>query len=145
MAGRLPRFVAWRFRLSGTLTPTQESAILGPPGAPVPLAGGGSASRASSSGGLVGREGRGGGSETDGNRAGGVRVEVEAGVAVLTIDRPEVRNAIGFATIEELDAALDRVLASNAAVLVLRGGGDRAFVSGGDLKEFGAIRTYEDA
>jgi enoyl-CoA hydratase len=77
--------------------------------------------------------------------AGGVRVEIDAGVAVVTIDRPEVRNAIGFATVEELDAALDEVSGSDAAVLVLRGGGDRAFVSGGDLKELGTIRTHEDA
>jgi enoyl-CoA hydratase len=76
---------------------------------------------------------------------GGVRVEVAAGVAVVTIDRPEVRNAIGFATIDELGAALDHVLSSDAAVLVLRGGGDRAFVSGGDLKELAAIRTHDDA
>jgi enoyl-CoA hydratase/carnithine racemase len=76
---------------------------------------------------------------------GGVRVEIEAGVAVLTIDRPEVRNAIGFATIDELGRALDDVVQSDAAVLVVRGGGERAFVSGGDLKELGAIRTHEDA
>jgi enoyl-CoA hydratase len=37
------------------------------------------------------------------------------------------------------------VLACDAAVLVLRGGGDRAFVSGGDLKELAAIRTHADA
>jgi enoyl-CoA hydratase len=77
--------------------------------------------------------------------AGGVQLAIEAGVAVVTIDRPDVRNAIGFATVNELDAALDRVLESDAAVLMLRGGGERAFVSGGDLKELGAIRTHEDA
>src|SRR4029077_1122583 len=76
---------------------------------------------------------------------GGVRVEIEAGVAVITIDRPEVRNAIGFATVDELGAALDRVQESDAAVLVVRGGGDRAFVSGGDLKELSAIRTHTEA
>jgi len=76
---------------------------------------------------------------------GGVRFEIDAGVAVVTIDRPDVRNAIGFATADELDAALTAVSESGAAVLVLRGGGDRAFVSGGDLKELAAIRTYEDA
>src|SRR5947207_14603991 len=75
----------------------------------------------------------------------GVSVEIEAGVAVVTIDRPEVRNAIGFATVDELGAALDRVLESDAAVVVLRGGGERAFVSGGDLKELSAIRTHTDA
>lgn len=76
---------------------------------------------------------------------GGVRVELDAHAAVVTIDRPDARNAIGFATADELDAALDRVLDSDAAVLVLRGGGERAFVSGGDLKELGAIRTHEEA
>ena len=80
---------------------------------------------------------------------GGVGVEIDSeidsGVAVVTIDRPEARNAIGFATIDELEAALDWVLASEAAVLVVRGGGDRAFVSGGDLKDLGAVRTHEDA
>jgi len=63
----------------------------------------------------------------------------------LTIDRPEVRNAIGFATLDELGAALDEVVKSPAGVLVLRGGGDRAFVSGGDLKELSAIKTHDDA
>jgi enoyl-CoA hydratase/carnithine racemase len=75
----------------------------------------------------------------------GVHLEIESGVAVVTIDRPEVRNAIGFATIDELGAALDEILESTAAVVVLRGAGDRVFVSGGDLKELTAVRTYEDA
>jgi enoyl-CoA hydratase len=84
--------------------------------------------------------------EPEGNRSpGGVRVEVDDQVAVVTIDRPEARNAIGFATADELDAALDDVLESDAEVVVLRGGGDRAFVSGGDLKELSAVRTHEDA
>lgn len=76
---------------------------------------------------------------------GGVGVEIHDGVAVVTIDRPDVRNAIGFATVDALGAALDEVLDSGAAVMVLRGGGDRAFVSGGDLKELGAIRTHDGA
>src|SRR3954449_2492377 len=89
------------------------------------------------------------GGSDDSRTLGGVRVEIEdggtGGVAVITVDRPEVRNAIGFATVEELDSALDKVEASGAAVLVIRGGGDRAFVSGGDLKELAAIRTHADA
>jgi len=76
---------------------------------------------------------------------GDVDVQIEAGVAVVTIDRPGVRNAIGFSTVDALGEALDDVLESDAAVVVVRGGGERAFVSGGDLKELGAIRTHEDA
>jgi enoyl-CoA hydratase len=74
-----------------------------------------------------------------------VRLEIDAGVAVVTIDRPEARNAIGFATIDSLGAAVDEVADSGAAVLVMRGSGDRAFVSGGDIKELGSIRTHAAA
>ena len=60
-----------------------------------------------------------------------VDVTIDGGIAVVTIDRPQARNAIGLRTIDELGAALDEVLAGAAAVVVLRGAGDRAFVSGG--------------
>jgi enoyl-CoA hydratase/carnithine racemase len=83
--------------------------------------------------------------ESERRSAGGVRLEIDGAVAVVTIDRPEVRNAIGFATVDELDSALDEVAGSGAAVVVIRGGGDRAFVSGGDLKELSTVRTHEDA
>ena len=71
-----------------------------------------------------------------------VDLEVGEGLAVITIDRPRARNAIAPATMDELDEALDA--AAGARALVIRGGGDRAFVSGGDLKELASIRT-EDA
>jgi enoyl-CoA hydratase len=73
-----------------------------------------------------------------------VNTSVEGGVAVLTVDRPEVRNAISPATMDELSSALDAVV-DVADVLVIRGGGDRAFVSGGDLKELAKIRTFDGA
>src|SRR6185295_15564415 len=83
---------------------------------------------------------------TDGSScAGGVQLAIDGAVAVVTIDRPEVRNAIGFATIVELGKALDEIQESSAAVVVLRGAGDRVFVSGGDLKELTSVRTFEDA
>jgi enoyl-CoA hydratase len=76
--------------------------------------------------------------------AGGeVRVERDAGIAVIIVDRPGARNAISLETMAALDAALDEVAA--ATVLVIRGGGDRAFVSGGDLKDLARIRDFEGA
>ena len=65
------------------------------------------------------------------------------GLAVLTIDRPHARNAISLETMGQLENALDA--AAGARTLVVRGAGDRAFVSGGDLKELSALRTEEDA
>ena len=72
-----------------------------------------------------------------------VDLELEQGLAVLTIDRPHARNAIGLETMEQMEKALDA--AEGARALVITGGGDRAFVSGGDLKELSAIRTEEEA
>jgi enoyl-CoA hydratase len=75
-----------------------------------------------------------------------VDLELDDGLAVLTIDRPHARNAISLDTMAELEKALDVLDASaDARALVITGAGDRAFVSGGDLKELAAIRTLEDA
>src|SRR5258707_14428665 len=75
-----------------------------------------------------------------------VDLEVDSlvqGLAVLTIDRPHARNAIALDTMQQLEKALDA--AAGARALVIKGAGDRAFVSGGDLKELSALRTEEDA
>lgn len=69
--------------------------------------------------------------------------EVDTGVAVLTIDRPHARNAIALETMGQLEQALHS--AAGARALVIKGAGDRAFVSGGDLKELSALRTESDA
>ncbi|GAB2658682.1 enoyl-CoA hydratase/isomerase family protein [Nocardia goodfellowii] len=72
-----------------------------------------------------------------------VDLELDAGVAVITIDRPHARNAIAPATMDELEKAI--TAAAGAHALVIRGAGDKAFVSGGDLKELSALRTEEAA
>lgn len=65
-----------------------------------------------------------------------VRYELVDGVAWLTIDRPEARNALSAAVREGLHAGVARFNDdAAAAVLVLTGAGDRAFCAGGDLKE----------
>jgi enoyl-CoA hydratase len=72
-----------------------------------------------------------------------VDLELDDGLAIVTIDRPHARNAISLETMDQLDKALDG--AEGAKALVLTGAGDRAFVSGGDLKELAALRTEWDA
>lgn len=74
---------------------------------------------------------------------GEVRAEVADGVAVLTVDRPGARNAISLATMDALGVALDWV--ADASALVINGGGDQAFVSGGDLKDLAKLRTRDEA
>jgi enoyl-CoA hydratase/carnithine racemase len=65
-----------------------------------------------------------------------VRYELRDGVAWLTIDRPEARNALSQAVRDGLWAGMRRFNEDDAAgVLVLTGAGDKAFCAGGDLKE----------
>ena len=75
-----------------------------------------------------------------------VDLKLNDGLAVLTIDRPHARNAISLDTMAELEKALDDLdAAKSVRTLVIKGAGDRAFVSGGDLKELSAIRTIDEA
>lgn len=55
--------------------------------------------------------------------------------ALMTLDRPEALNALSFATLHELDAALDEVAAGAARGLLVTGAGERAFCAGADIKE----------
>jgi enoyl-CoA hydratase/carnithine racemase len=65
-----------------------------------------------------------------------VTYEVENGVAWLTIDRPEARNALSGAVRAGLWDGVRRFVDDDAAaVLVLTGAGDKAFCAGGDLAE----------
>jgi enoyl-CoA hydratase len=69
---------------------------------------------------------------------------VEGRLATLTVNRPEVRNALDTLTVAELHEALDEVRAAKAAVLILTGAGDKAFVSGADIRSIRA-RRRDDA
>ena len=61
------------------------------------------------------------------------------GVAWITINRPEVRNAFRTRTVHELtDAFQDARFDPAVGVVVLTGAGDKAFCSGGDQKERGS-------
>src|SRR6201991_1829451 len=66
---------------------------------------------------------------------GEVRYERNGAAAVLTIDRPERRNAVDGCTARELREGLERFEADDGArVLVLTGAGGEAFCAGADLK-----------
>ncbi|MDN5917672.1 MAG: enoyl-CoA hydratase-related protein [Pseudonocardia sp.] len=68
--------------------------------------------------------------------AGPVTYEVTDGVAWLTIDRPQARNALSKQVRDGLWAGTRRFVDDDAAaVLVLTGAGEKAFCAGGDLKE----------
>jgi len=63
-------------------------------------------------------------------------LETDGVIATLTINRPDKRNAVNNAAVEEIDQALDQVEANpDLRVLILTGAGDKAFVAGADIQE----------
>src|SRR5918994_4004685 len=63
-------------------------------------------------------------------------VTVEAGIAEVTLNRPDRYNALGSRIVGELGEALEEIEASGEVrAMVLTGAGEKAFCSGVDLKE----------
>src|SRR5699024_5532158 len=66
-----------------------------------------------------------------------VRYDVEAGVAFLTLDAPESRNALSDSLLDELLECFDDAREdANVRVVVLGSSHERVFSAGGDLKAF---------
>jgi enoyl-CoA hydratase len=68
-----------------------------------------------------------------------VRYERRGSAALVTIDRPERRNAVDGPTAAALLDAYDRFAADDARVMVLTGAGDEAFCAGADLKALATL------
>jgi methylglutaconyl-CoA hydratase len=68
----------------------------------------------------------------------------DSGIATITFNRPDKRNAISFRMIDETLAALDEIEKSDAQVAVLTGAG-KAFCAGMDLDELRSLigKTHE--
>src|SRR3546814_1893051 len=63
-----------------------------------------------------------------------VKVDVIDRIQVITINRPEARNAINYETAQELARALERMDASDDIVMGVLTGAGNTFSSGMDLK-----------
>ncbi|MFL6209625.1 MAG: enoyl-CoA hydratase/isomerase family protein [Pyrinomonadaceae bacterium] len=64
-------------------------------------------------------------------------VEQRERVAIITINRPDKRNALNIKTREEGAAALDELRADDGVrVVIITGAGDKAFIAGADIGEF---------
>ncbi|MFN4203787.1 MAG: crotonase/enoyl-CoA hydratase family protein [Thermaurantiacus sp.] len=63
--------------------------------------------------------------------------EVQAGIATLTLNRPEKLNAINYELADVLLMRLDRIeVDQTVRVIILTGAGDKAFSAGADIPEF---------
>ena len=66
-----------------------------------------------------------------------ILVEQDGRVATVTFNRPAARNAMTFEMYEQLHDLCERFDKDPAVrVLVLTGAGDKAFVSGTDIRQF---------
>src|SRR5437868_13770646 len=71
---------------------------------------------------------------------------VEDGIARLTFNRPQARNALTFAMYERMAEICETVNADHSIkAMILTGTGDKAFASGTDISQFRAFKTAQDA
>lgn len=64
-----------------------------------------------------------------------VELTRDGALAIITLDQPEVLNALSFAVIRDIDAAIDEASAWDIRALIFTGAGEKAFCAGADIKE----------
>jgi enoyl-CoA hydratase len=71
-------------------------------------------------------------------------IERDGAVAVVTINRPKVLNALNGQTLDELEHALNELRADgDVRALVLTGAGEKAFVAGADINELAVLTPVQ--
>lgn len=77
-----------------------------------------------------------------------ILLDKQEGIAIITINRPQVRNALDKKTWRELREAIASVRGdASAQVLIITGAGEKAFVAGADinsLKDRGMVETLSN-
>src|SRR6476619_1309603 len=72
--------------------------------------------------------------------------EVRDGVAYVTFNRPQARNALTFAMYERLAEICDQANAERSIrAILITGAGDKAFAAGTDISQFRAFDKEQDA
>ena len=67
---------------------------------------------------------------------------VEDGIGWITFNQPKKRNAVSFAMWQAIPEIIsDFASSDDVRVVVMRGAGDKAFVSGADISEFEEVRN----
>lgn len=70
--------------------------------------------------------------------------EINEGIALLTVNRPESLNALNSQVLSELECVLYGMEQDSAVkAVVITGAGEKAFVAGADIKEMAAMTAYQ--
>ncbi len=72
-----------------------------------------------------------------------VLLNIEGPLAVVTVNRPEKRNALDLKTVEEFHGALAEIANARCSVFIVTGAGDRSFVAGADINAIKARRRND--
>ncbi|HEU4983604.1 MAG TPA: enoyl-CoA hydratase-related protein, partial [Acidobacteriaceae bacterium] len=73
-----------------------------------------------------------------------ILIDVSDGVAVITLNRPKVLNALNAALLGELDSALDALAVDDAVrAVIVTGAGEKAFAAGADIQELAGLSGLE--
>lgn len=71
-------------------------------------------------------------------------IETADGITTLTVNRPQVLNALNSDVVRELECALFELnLDASVRVVILTGAGEKAFVAGADIKEMAGLSSFE--
>ncbi|MFA7403165.1 MAG: enoyl-CoA hydratase-related protein [Pelobacteraceae bacterium] len=71
-------------------------------------------------------------------------IETSDGISTLTINRPQVLNALNSEVVQELECALYELdLDAAVKAVVVTGAGEKAFVAGADIKEMAGLTAFE--
>lgn len=70
-------------------------------------------------------------------------LQVEAGVATITLRRPKQLNALNRAVLTQLSSLLDKVVANNDVRALILCGEGKAFAAGADIKEMQSLSATE--
>jgi len=72
-----------------------------------------------------------------------VLVHIDGPLAVVTVNRPEKRNALDLETVEEFHAGLAAIARAKCTVFIVTGAGDKSFVAGADINAIKARRRND--
>lgn len=71
-------------------------------------------------------------------------IEVENGIALVTLNRPQALNALNNELLSDLSSFLDEAeTKQDLRVIILTGSGEKSFVAGADIKEFSDFNGEE--
>lgn len=72
-----------------------------------------------------------------------VLLAIEGPLAVVTVNRPEKRNALDLQTVEDFHAALGEIAKARCPVFIVTGAGEKSFVAGADINAIKARRRND--